>query len=125
MSKIKTPEDLLNLQVEEFNKGNIDFLMTLYENEACFASKPGQVVKDLESIRQTLKDFIDKGSKLEAKVKRVLQASGLALITTEWSMNGAESDVKPINLTGRGTVVLRRQSDGSWLMVIENPWGTD
>jgi ketosteroid isomerase-like protein len=125
MSKIKTPEDLLNLQVEEFNKGNIDFLMTLYENEACFASKPGQVVKDLESIRQTLKDFIDKGSKLEAKVKRVLQARDLALITTEWSMNGAEPDGKPIILTGRGTVVLRRQSDGSWLMVIENPWGTD
>lgn len=125
MSKIKTPEDLLNLQVEEFNKGNIDFLMTLYENEACFASKPGQVVKDLESIRQTLKDFIDKGSKLEAKVKRVLQARDLALITTEWSMNGAEPDGKPIILVGRGTVVLRRQSDGSWLMVIENPWGTD
>ena len=61
MSKIKTPEDLLNLQVEEFNKGNIDFLMTLYENEACFASKPGQVVKDLESIRQTLQGFIDIG----------------------------------------------------------------
>jgi ketosteroid isomerase-like protein len=125
MSKIETPEDLLNLQVEEFNKGNIDFLMTLYENEACFAPKPGQVVKDLESIRQTLKDFIDSGSKLEAKVKRALQASDLALITTGWSINGAEPDGKPINLTGRGTVVLRRQSDGSWLMVIENPWGTN
>jgi hypothetical protein len=31
MSKIPTPEDLLSSQVEEFNKGNIDFLMTLYE----------------------------------------------------------------------------------------------
>jgi hypothetical protein len=61
MSKIETPEDLLNLQVEEFNKGNIDFLMTLYENEACFAFKPGQVVKDLVSIHQTLKDFIERG----------------------------------------------------------------
>jgi hypothetical protein len=41
--------------VEEFNKGNISFLMTLYENEPCFASKLGQVVKDLESIRKSLK----------------------------------------------------------------------
>lgn len=56
-----TPEELLNLQVEEFNKGNIGFLMTLYENEACFASNSGQVVKDLESIRQTLQGFIDIG----------------------------------------------------------------
>jgi hypothetical protein len=31
MSNIVTPEELLNSQVEEFNKGNISFLMTLYE----------------------------------------------------------------------------------------------
>jgi ketosteroid isomerase-like protein len=125
MSKILTPEELLNSQVEEFNKGNVNFLMTLYENDACFASKPGQVVKDLESIRQSLQSFIDMRGKLEARVKRVLQASDLALLITEWSINGTGPDGKPINLTGRGTVVLRRQSDGTWLMVIENPWGTD
>jgi ketosteroid isomerase-like protein len=120
-----TPEELLNLQVEEFNKGNVSFLMTLYENDACFASKPGQVVNDLKSIRQSLQSFIDMRGKLEAKVKRVLQASDLAFIITEWSINGTESDGKPINLIGRGTVVLRQQSDGTWRIVIENPWGTD
>jgi ketosteroid isomerase-like protein len=125
MSKSMTPEDLLNAQVEEFNKGNLSFLMTLYENDACFASKPGQVVKDLESIRQTFQDLIDMGGKLEAKAKKVLQAGGLALLITEWSITDAEPDGKPIKLTGKGTVVLRSQSDGSWLMVIENPWGTD
>jgi ketosteroid isomerase-like protein len=125
MSKSMTPEKLLNLQVKEFNKGNISFLMTLYENDACFASKLGEVVKDLESIRQSLQSFIDMRVKLEAKVKRVLPASDLALIITEWSINGTESDGKPINLTGRGTVVLRQQSDGTWRIVIENPWGTD
>mgnify|MGYP003290837356 CR=1 FL=1 len=117
------PEDLLKLQVEEFNKGNVSFLMTIYENDACFASEPGQVVKDPESIRRTLQSFIDMGTKLEARVKRVLQANDLALLITEWTINGTEPDGKPINLTGRGTVVLRRQSDGVWLMVIENPWG--
>jgi ketosteroid isomerase-like protein len=125
MSKIITPEALLNSQVVEFNKGNISFLMTLYEKDACFASEPGKVVKDPESIRQTLQDFINMGGKLKARVKRVLQANNLALLITEWSINGTEPDGKPINLTGRGTVVLRRQSDGTWLMVIENPWGTD
>ena len=58
MSIFLTPDDLLKSQVEEFNKGNIDFLMTLYEEDACFASKPGQVVNDPDSIRRTLGDFI-------------------------------------------------------------------
>jgi ketosteroid isomerase-like protein len=125
MSKIMTPENLLKVQVEEFNKGNLSFLMTLYEKDACFASKPGQAVKDLEDIRQTFRGLIDMKGKLEAKSKGVLQAGGLALLITEWSIIGAEPDGNPIKLTGRGTVVLRSQSDGSWLMVIENPWGTD
>jgi ketosteroid isomerase-like protein len=124
-----TPEDLLNLQVEEFNKGNVSFLMTLYEDDACFASELGQVIKDLESIRQSLQRFIDMRAKLEARVKRVLQASDLALLITEWSINGTASDGKRINLSGRGTVVLRQQKQHSdriaWRIVIENPWGTD
>ena len=120
-----TPEDLLNSQVEEFNKRNISFLMTLYEKDACFASSPGQVVKGLENIRRSMQSFIDMGVKLEAKVNRIFQTNNLALLITEWSINGTEPNDKPINLTGRGTVVLRKQSDGTWLMVIENPWGTD
>ncbi|MGB7677498.1 MAG: nuclear transport factor 2 family protein [Nitrososphaeraceae archaeon] len=111
--------------MEEFNRGNISFLMTLDEKDACFASKPGQVVQDLESIRRSLQGFIDMKVKLEARVRRVIQAGNLALLTTEWSIVGTEPDGKPINLNGRGTVVLRSQFDGSWLMVIENPWGTD
>ncbi|MPZ08259.1 MAG: DUF4440 domain-containing protein [Nitrososphaeraceae archaeon] len=126
MSKFLTPEDLLNSQVEEFNKGNISFLMTLYEKNACFASQPGQVISDLESIRKNLQGFINMGARLEAKVKRVIHANDLALLITEWSITGTEpADGTPINSVGRGTVVLRRQSDGTWLIVIENPWGTD
>jgi ketosteroid isomerase-like protein len=120
-----TPADLLYLQVEEFNRGNVSFLMTLYEKDACFASKPGQVVQDLGSIRRSLQGFMDMKGKLEARVRRVIQAGNIALLITEWSIVGTEPDGKPINLTGRGTVVLRSQPDGSWLMVIENPWGTD
>jgi ketosteroid isomerase-like protein len=74
MTRITSPVDLLSLQVEEFNKGNIDFLMTLYEKDACFASKPGQVVSDKESIRRAFQDFIKMGVKLEARAKRVLHA---------------------------------------------------
>jgi ketosteroid isomerase-like protein len=82
-------------------------------------------VLHLEDMRQTFQDLIDMRGKSEAKAKRVLQAGALALLITEWSITGAEPDGSQIKLTGRGTVVLRSQSDGSWLMVIENPWGTD
>lgn len=126
MSRLLTPEELLESQVREFNNGNIDFLMTLYEKDACFASKPGQGVSNLESIRKNLQGFINSGARLEAKVKRTIYASDLALLITEWSITGTEpANGRPINSVGNGTIVLRRQTDGTWLMVIENPWGTN
>ena len=125
MSKLLTPEVVLKSQVEEFNKGNINFLMTLYEKDACFAQQPGHVINDLNSIRSELQRFINLGARLEAKVKRKIYASDLALLITEWSITGTEQADGTVRLTGKGTIVSRRQSDDTWLMVIENPWGTD
>jgi ketosteroid isomerase-like protein len=72
--------------------------MTLYEADACFASQPGQHAKSPDGIRQSLRSFIDKG-KLDLKIKRVLQASDLALVITEWSFSGTGSDGNPVNMT--------------------------
>ena len=56
--------------------------MMLYEADACFASQPGQLATGPENIHQSLRSFIDLNGKLYLKVKRVLQTSDLALVTT-------------------------------------------
>ena len=67
---------------------------------------------------------IQKGT-LDLKVTRVLEAGGLAFVAGVWSFTGTGPDGKPVTLTGRNGDVLRRQDDGSWRFVIDNPWGTD
>jgi uncharacterized protein (TIGR02246 family) len=118
-----TPEEVLRSVVEGINTRNIDSLMMLYEPEACFTLQLGQVVKGQESIRQGLQGFM-KG-RLELKVKRVLQASDLALVISEWSFNETGPDGNPVNLASTAVDVLRQQSDGTWRFIIDNPWGTD
>ena len=125
MSKKMTPGEVLNSVAEGINAGDLDSLMTLYEADACFASQPGQLAKSPESIRQSLRSFIDLKGKLDLKVKRVLQASDLALVTTEWSFSGTGPDGNPVNMAAKSADVLRQQPDGTWRFVIDNPWGTD
>jgi ketosteroid isomerase-like protein len=62
---------------------------------------------------------------LESQVKGVIQTSNLVLVNTIWSFRGNGPDGKPVNISGRATDLLRQQSDGSWRIVIDNPWGTD
>jgi ketosteroid isomerase-like protein len=126
MSKKKmTPEEVLHSVVEGISTGNLDALIMLYETNACFASQPGQLAKTPETIRQSLRDFIDLNGKLDLKVKRVLQSSDLALVISEWSVSGTGPDGKPVNMVAKSADVLRQQADGSWRFVIDNPWGTD
>jgi len=125
MSGKTTPEEVLNSITEGINAGDLDSLMTLYEPLACFASQPGQLVKGPDGIRESLRSFIDMNGKLDLKVKRVLRASDLSLVTTEWSFSGTGPDGKHVDITARSADVLRQQPDGTWRFVIDNPWGTD
>jgi uncharacterized protein (TIGR02246 family) len=120
-----TPGEVLNSVVEGVNTGDLDFLMELYEANACFASQPGQLAKGPEPVRQSLRSFIDLKGKLNLKVKRVLQANDLALVTAEWSFSGTGPDGNPVNMAAESADVLRQQADGTWRFVIDNPWGTD
>ena len=120
-----TPEQVLQSIVDGINAGNLDALMTLYEPEAAFATQPGSLTHGLPGVRGALAGFLALKGKLDLKVTRVLEASGLALVITVWSFTGTGPDGKPVKLATKSADVLRRQADGSWRLVIDNPWGTD
>jgi ketosteroid isomerase-like protein len=56
----------------------------------------------------------------------VLSGDGsLALTGLKWSATGTDPEGKPVALSGNSTEVVRRQSDGTWLFVIDNPRGAE
>lgn len=63
-----TPKEFLKSYVEKFNAKNV-ILIDMYETDACFQVQPGQVVKGLENIRQSLQGFIDMNGNLQSNVK--------------------------------------------------------
>jgi uncharacterized protein (TIGR02246 family) len=121
----ETPQQVLESIVDGINTGNVDALLTLYESDAAFATQPGSLARGLSGVRESLSAFTTMKGTLDLKVTRVLEAGGLALVAGEWSFAGTGPDGQPVALTGRNADVLRRQPDGSWRFVIDNPWGTD
>ncbi len=120
-----TPEQVLKSVVDGINAGDLDTLMTLYEPDAALAAQPGNLARGIPGIREALAGFIAMKGTLDLKVTRVLEASGLALVISVWSFTGTGPDGEPEKLAGKSADVLRRQEDGSWRIVIDNPWGTD
>jgi uncharacterized protein (TIGR02246 family) len=120
-----TPEQVLESIVTGINSGDLDSLMPLYERDAAFATEPGSLSPGAGGIREALNGFIAMNGTLDLEVTRVLEVDDLALVIGVWSFDGTGIDGAPVRLEARNADVLRRQSDGSWRFVIDNPWGVD
>jgi ketosteroid isomerase-like protein len=120
-----TPEQVLEAIVAGINSGDLESLMPLYERDAAFAAQPGILAHGAPGIGEALAGFISMDGRLDLEVTRVLEVDDLALVIGVWSFEGTAQDGKPVRLEARNADVLRRQADGTWRFVIDNPWGTD
>ena len=119
-----TPVQVLESIVTGINAGDLDSLMPLYEREAAFATEPGALAPGAPGVRGALSGFIAMNGTLDLEVTRVLEAGDLALVIGVWSFDGTSPDGDPVRLEAQNADVLRRQADGTWRFVIDNPWGT-
>lgn len=119
-----SPEQVLDSIVAGINSGDLESLLPLYESEAAFATQPGNLAHGPTGVRDALTGFISMNGKLDLEVTRVLEVGDLALVTGVWSFEGTGPDGEPVRLEASNADVLRRQNDGTWRFVIDNPWGT-
>ena len=60
---------------------------------------------------------------LRMNVKTVVRSGDdLAVLYNDWSMSARGPDGGPLELTGKALEIVRRQPDGSWLFVVDDPW---
>jgi ketosteroid isomerase-like protein len=120
-----TPVHVLESIVAGINSGDLDSLTPLYESGAAFATQPGSLAHGAPGISDALTGFISMNGTLDLEVTRVLEVDDLALVVGVWSFDGTGPDGAPVRLEAKNADVLRRQTDGTWRFVIDNPWGTD
>lgn len=119
------PERLHELAREFTNSGDVDALVGLYEPDATLAPQPGEAVIGTGAIREALRASSAlnlKFTKLETA--KAFRADDVALLSSEWVLTGVGPDGSEFGMSGRGAQVARRQPDGTWLFVIDDPWAS-
>jgi ketosteroid isomerase-like protein len=128
-----TPQECDGLKDACINGGDLDGLIALYEPGACLVQQKGEPPKTGAALRQSLAAFISMQAKIKTNVTQVIIAasehpppwrppsqhlSDLAVLYNDWTLTASG-----MSLSGRAIEVLRRQPDGTWKFVVDDPFG--
>ena len=109
--KARTPEDLTRLFVERANAGDAAGIAALYEPEAVMAYPPGESTVGREAIRALWEQVLAHAPRFELEDPLPTLVSGDIALTSTPAKDG----------TGVRAQVVRRQPDGSWLRLLDQP----
>lgn len=115
------PQQIHGRFEEAFNAGDIDRLMQCYEPTAAFVPEPDKVVNGSDQIREQLQGLLALNGTIKLTTRQVIQADDVAFLSCDWTLNGTGSDGEALNLGGKTIEVVRRQADGTWRYLIDNP----
>jgi ketosteroid isomerase-like protein len=119
----RRPQEIYELFKQFFDAKDTDALVALYEPNAAFQSQPGQVVTGHAAIREALGGFLALNAEFQMQPAAIIETANLALLISKWTLKGTDPNGEPVDLSGQTSDVVRRQSDGTWLFVIDNPYG--
>lgn len=120
---VQSPQQFDEHFTRAFNDADADAVLALYEPDATLIPKPGNPVTGSTALREAMGHFLALKGQIDLRSVGVTETSGLALVLTDWTISGGtDVDGNPVELGGRATNILRRQADGTWLCVIDDPW---
>ena len=91
-------------------------LLALYEPRALLVTGSGSAIGH-EAIRAAYQRILAGGVRMELETRSISDSGdGLAVLHASWTYHRGQDAI-----SGVSTEVVRRQSDGSWLFVIDEP----
>jgi uncharacterized protein (TIGR02246 family) len=115
------PEEIHRRFEEAFNRHDLEAVIALYEPHAVLLTNDGPA-HGLEAIREAYRRSFAVCPTIAVRTLAAVQSEdGLALLHGKWSLDGNGPDGAEIHTEGRNTELVRRQPDGRWRFVIDNP----
>jgi ketosteroid isomerase-like protein len=109
------PGDLHEAVETAFNTRDVESLVALYEPDAWLFGVTGPV-QGTEAIRAAWTEMLAMGGKTRLVTQYVIEQGDIALLSNRWTSVAGEDEI-----SATSAEVARRQSDGTWKYVIDNP----
>jgi uncharacterized protein (TIGR02246 family) len=117
------PEEIHALFAEAISKRDLEGILSLYEENAILAQGSGQYLRGRAAIREALGDFLALQPTFTVQATKVIRSNDVALLYSKWEITGTEANGSAVSFSVQPTLLARRQPDGLWKVVIDDPSG--
>jgi ketosteroid isomerase-like protein len=118
----RTPEDVDRLFGERLNAGDVDGVVALYEPNATLVRQDRTAAMGTAAIREEIAAAVALRPQIKMGVFRVLMGGNdVAVLYNDFHATGTDRDGKHVDLSGHASEVVRRQHDGTWRFVVDDP----
>jgi uncharacterized protein (TIGR02246 family) len=115
-----SPDDIHRLFAEGINAGDPQSVAALFEEDAILVSDPQHIVRGRAAILEGLVNFVSIQPTLKLNAARVVRNGDIALLYSDWTISSTREGVIS-SVDVRPTHVARRQADGTWQILIDDP----
>lgn len=109
--------------VTAFQNKDIDGVLATYEDNAIVMFEPQKPVQGKETLRAVFTQFVGMNPQYTFSGHEIYISGDIATHIAPWKMVGQLPDGTKIEQSGLSVAVLRKQADGNWLMIQDNPHG--
>jgi uncharacterized protein (TIGR02246 family) len=118
----RTPKQCDDLFARHIQAGDVDAVVALYEPKGCLVLEGGRVARGTGAPRKAITTFAAMKPRFQMKVVRIVKAGDdVAVLYNDWTLSATGPDGAPFTDKGKAIEVVRRQRNGTWRYVVDDP----
>lgn len=122
MPLAREPEDLDHFLAAALARGDVDAVVALYEENAVFADEGVPKMVGHGGLHAGFERLAAQGLRISPQPRVVARVGDLAIVYNDWTETGTDADGRSFERAGKAIEVVRRQPDGSWRYVFDDPY---
>lgn len=115
------PNDVHQTLAAAYNTGDLATVLSMYDTSGIIVAEPGSPVSGHEKFEAAVKGILSIKGTMDIKTVYCLQTGDIAVGRSEWNITDGEE----VKVSAKGVEVLKRQSDGTWKVLIDHAFGAN
>lgn len=119
------PEEMNECFANAYNTGEVDNLNELFETNAKVVNKNGETMVGINKVNAEHLNLLSLGGKMTSINKYCVEFENIALLRADWKIETHNDNGDVTEIKGSSTEIVRKQDNGSWLYIVDNPLGAN